>query len=137
MANIDKINVNGVDYNIVDSTSGYITASFDSTALWSNSSPGSSFSGQTISNLSLSGYSFYLVRFRYYYTTDGNYIWAIARSGEQTLVFAPFHRNYKRDFTINSTSVTFGDCAYFGTYASNTETTSNNNLIPQAIYGVK
>lgn len=106
-------------------------------ALWTNSSPSTAFAGQTINDQDFTGYLFYIIKYRYYRTTDGNYVYGIAMSGIESLAFNPMYRNYRRAATINSTSVTFSDCIYYGTYATTTESTSNNNMIPQVIYGVK
>ena len=120
----------------IDITSDVISSFLNKTTVWTNSSPSSSFAGQTVNDLNLSGYSYCLVKFKFYYSTS-NYFWAIAKVGETTIVYGATYRNYQRTVELTSTSAIFSNCVYYGTYGTNSTQNSNNNIVPIQIIGIK
>ena len=110
--------------------------------LWENASPTSSFAAQTIA-LDLSGYDYILafVGFATNNTSESNEILRIGVSG-RFMTTSSIGSNqyymtmYTRVLSVSATGVTFED-AYKHRYDQNTCTTTNGNMIPTVIYGIK
>ena len=121
--------------------SGYITASMNTTALWTNSSPSSGFpvdSTKTTQKVevSLSSYNYVIIDFLFSGSGTAHFfqVFLIPTTG---YVLAPHFRNYLREITTATDGVTFGVGKYFANYGTNTQTDTRTNLVPYAIYGVK
>lgn len=161
MANITQINVNGTTYDLKDNISGYTTA-YDGTTtsdtkygalfletlasgvdtvkvglnmdlLWTNSTPTSSFSAQTIS-LDLSEYRLIFVVCKG--DTGGtNYPTALADFNTLTQIGTFNGYTRFRAFTATATGVQFGG-GYKQTSYSN-DSSDNSATIPYKIYGIR
>lgn len=106
--------------------------------LWTNLSPSSSFAGQNVTlSDNIANYKYYEVI--YQRSTTANYTQStgkiiVGNSGvlQQLTAFAQ-----KREISIASTTATFTDAVYYGTYGNSTTTTSNTIIIPLQILGYK
>lgn len=105
------------------------------TKLWENPSPTSSFASQNIT-LSSADYDLLLIIYRWSTTSDTN-LSVIAKKGQSFAMIIPTNggstaRNYERYATYtDETHYAIDNCSYTG------GTTSNNNAIPIAVYGIK
>lgn len=100
--------------------------------LWTNASPSSGFSAQTIS-LDLSQYKWILVSLRHFNDNTSRTIWIVEKNNTIHVCTAPsntFSANPARNITANNTGVTFSS-GYNASYAT------DNGAIPVTIYGIK
>lgn len=109
-----------------------VKVGIDMDLLWTNSSPTSSFSAQTIS-LDMSGYTSILVYF--YISTTINDLLPLLCLPNGSTYRACFtnginNRNGDRDVTVSTSSLVFGS----GTYNS---ANSGSHVIPQKVYGIR
>ena len=103
--------------------------------LWTNASPSSNFANQSIA-IDMTDYKLILVSCLYS-TSSTNHMMYILNENDDYYMIWPAYRNYRRVVTKTSSSLTFEDCVYWGTYASSSTTTSNSNIIPVNVYGIK
>lgn len=120
----------------IDISNGVISSLLNMDLLWTNSSPTSEFIGQTL-NLDLSQYSLIYIVVKFSTISSSNVIGFLGNTNFNGIILASHFRNYLRSANISSNSIVFGDCGYFASYGTNTQTTSNGNLIPYRIYGIK
>ena len=110
--------------------------------LWTNSNPSTTFNAQTISNLTLSEYSYIMIHLKNYISS----VSALAQlfryenegQGFLTSNFVTSNIEYRRTrrFTLGPTSIIF-DPAYQMTSSATTPATGNDTLIPIKIIGIK
>lgn len=103
--------------------------------LWTNSAPTSSFSSQTIP-IDTTPYKFLVIILAFSTSTDSESVYWMINNATYNLYWGA-NRNYRRRVTKTDSGIEFEACQYFGTYANSTTTTSNTNLIPIEIYGIK
>ena len=103
--------------------------------LWTNASPSSNFANQSVA-IDMTDYKLILVSYSYS-TSSTNHMVAVLNDNVDYYMLWPAYRNYRRVVTKTSSNLAFDDCVYWGTYASSSTTTSNGNIIPINIYGIK
>lgn len=109
------------------------------TVIWTNPSPSSQFAAQTINNVDLSGFTWFLAEFRISTGSSGARVSVIASIGSVTAVTSntPYQnklRQFERDMTLNDSSIVFGN-ATTTTEGANT-TQANTLLIPIQVIGL-
>ena len=120
----------------IDISNDVISSLLNMDLLWTNSSSTSEFAEQTL-NLNLSQYSLIYIVVKFSTSSSSNVIGFLANTNFNGVILASHFKNYIRPANISSDSIVFGNCGYFATYGTNTRTTSNGNLIPIRIYGIK
>ena len=101
--------------------------------LWTNPSPTSNFTAQTIS-LTLADYDYLLIECTWATSFAGNLSYHICKNGVKSSLFGSNPTNTGvigiRQATVSTSGVTISD-------AKNGTTTANNIMIPTSIYGIK
>ena len=107
----------------------YLKKSETRTLLWTNLSPSSSFSAQTVLDSSVQNYDYIEVTFG----SSAPNMKLCADKTSSFMALAPTWANIPayRSVTVNSNGVTFSDC-----YAKS-QTVDNGQLKPDRIYGIK
>ena len=113
------------------------TASEYRKLLWANPSPTSSFSAQTLSVL-VSDYDEIAIEYSDNTAYQGIRKTVLTKAGAtSTYIFSCAGGNFARGITVTTTSVSFNDGMYYGSYGGANPSTNNSILIPIAIYGIK
>lgn len=123
-------------WNALDVASGVDTVKvgLDMDLLWTNSSPTTAFSAQTIA-IDLSGYIMVYIEARWA-TDDAGKLSAISRVGYGGYISAFYNAKQSRGFDVTSSGVQFYDAVY-GATATTTMATNNSQSIPLRIYGIR
>ena len=114
-----------------------VCTNFGGTLLWTNSSPTSSFAGQTLSDVDLSNYD--MIEILYNDATD---VEKIHSTGLLPKVRGVLVSNFNgamwdRNYSINNNTIIFGNGHKYSTYSSSTTTDNNGAVIPIYIIGYK
>lgn len=106
--------------------------------LWTNANPSSNFAAQTLS-LNLSSYKFILIVCRAATTRDMLFtnVCTIGSEPWQQKLFVPDYTMRNRYCTVTTTGISFDSAFYYATYANSAATSTDAQVIPYKIYGVK
>lgn len=104
--------------------------------LWTNPSPTSSFSAQTL-NVPVSDYDEIAIEYSDNTAYQGIRKTVLTKAGAtSTYIFSCAGGNFARGITVTTTSVSFNNGMYYGGYGGTNASTNNTILIPIAIYGI-
>lgn len=106
--------------------------------LWTNSNPSESFAAQTIATGDYSGYTMFLVRFKFAKTSTAERKPFICFPNQTTSAQEPNVASslggISRDFTFSSSEIT---CTIASVNTTSSSSTSSDHFIPLYIYGIK